>query len=94
MKKIEGETPTPHVKGSTKKAPKKSDHLHEYLQPFTMTYVTFPGGRRSKEKWKLRLPAKCVSCGYERRRITNDSLVEVEISLGEYRKLKKELEKK
>lgn len=75
------EKPTPYVKPSQKATPPKANHAHEYVRPFTVV----PTARGNT--YRLTLPASCVVCGAVKRRGARD-VVEVEVSLSEYRRLK------
>lgn len=76
------ENPTPYVKPSQKATPPKADHAHEYVRPFILL-----DGMLTTNKHKLTLPASCVVCGAVKRRGARD-VVEVEVSLSEYRRLR------
>ena len=75
------ENPTPYVKPSRKVTPPKADHAHEYVRPFTVV-ATSRGNT-----YRLFLPVSCVVCGAVKRRGARD-VVEVEVSLSEYRRLR------
>ena len=74
------ENPTRYVKPSQKATPPKANHAHEYVRPFTLA-------RTPLGTYRLYLPVACVVCGGTKRRGARD-VVEVEISLSEYRSLK------
>lgn len=83
---------TRYVKPSQKVTPKKTDHKHEYIQPYAMMYLRRFDGTLSTEKYKFTLPAQCVECGHVKERNINPSkVVEVEISPTEYKRWKTNL---
>ena len=81
------ENPTPYVKPSQKATPRKANHAHEYVRPFTLARLIRFDGTLTTDRHKLTLTVSCIVCGAVKRRGARD-VVEVEVSLSEYRRLK------
>jgi hypothetical protein len=80
---------TPYVKGSQKVTPKKTDHKHEYIRPFYMNRIRRFDGTITTDKYKFTLPIECVICGNIKKRARRGTYTEIEVSVTEGHKLRK-----
>lgn len=90
VKRIDELGDTLHYKGSTSDGPpSKSNHIHEYIVPFTMARIQRFDGSASDKKYKFQLNPYCVECGKIRRRASTykDALL-VEVTHAEFKRLR------